>query len=150
MNATNEKSVDEKIEELEKKQRAREAGREEKAKLHRLEKAELVDKYEEELGPLGVAFALVDCGLIHRGWLVVKNPEKAAYKRYQAIVEKGVMKERSIDDSEKHAYAMACVVHPAREVALQLFADHSGVSERVIAAANYLATGQREREEGKF
>jgi translation elongation factor EF-Tu-like GTPase len=150
VNGTGPDPVAARIAELQAKQAAREEKRDAEAKGHELARLELVDRFEEELGALGRAFALVDCGPIGRGWIVVKPPELAPHKRYQAALQRAVIKEQGIDTAEMHAYAATCIAHPAREEFNGLAAKHPGVVGRVVDAANYLATGRRDREEGKF
>lgn len=143
-------TVDEKIAALAAKQEAREAAREAEAKDHELARLELLDRFETELGAYGRAFAMVDCGALGLGWIVVKPPEPAAHKRYMGQLERAVMKDVAPAFEEKHSYARSCVAHPAIDQFNALTMKHVGIVSRVVDAANYLATGRREREEGKF
>ena len=127
---------------LKRRQEQRDEEREKKALESQLVEAELVDKYEQELGERGVYWQIFKTP---EGFIVVKLGDWVHFKKF--ITSKSVNGVTAPEDA--HSFAVANLVYPTREQ-FNVIADKFGALGHVIA--NELArmhAGRRRDEEGK-
>jgi hypothetical protein len=132
------------------KREAREA-----ARAHEFEGQELVlerlrDRFEDELGPEGREFAVVDLRELGEGIFVVKRPDGLAHKRWMTAVNKANSKERAIDEAEYAGYVADNIVHPTRAAYLDVAGRRQIVHARCAKALMDLSGARREEREGKY
>lgn len=94
-----------------------------------LERLELVEKFEQELGRDGRDFAVVDVSDLGEGHVVVKLGEPVLYKAFT----NSKMTEMDID-----AFVFPCVVHPTKDVYRKLAVRRPGAVQRCLLALSKL------------
>lgn len=108
----------------------REAEREATRERLELEYLELEAKYEEELGPKGIAFAIVDvsdCSLEHP-FIVLKLGEPLPYRKFKGLTDE----QKMMAEHQQNFVAPACVV-PTDTQFRVLSSTRPGVAERAAA-----------------
>lgn len=126
--------------EAQRAQRAAEAEMREKIRVARLEAetAELIMKYEDELGDLDRAFKIV---VSDGGAIVVKRPHPASYNRFR---DRGEYKSRTVDE-----LARQCIVHPSAEKVTEILNTYPGILDHLADAIHELAGGRARALAGK-
>jgi hypothetical protein len=107
----------------------------------KIEGLKLEEKYEAELGPVGVEFQMVDASELGEGFVVLRRGEEVLWKRYMAS-------KKSATDT--HELVMPCVVHPTKEKFLELIGRRAHIEERCAFAIGTLHGVKMKEEEGKF
>lgn len=123
------------------KREQREKARVDARKRNRLEGLKLESKYEDELGPIGVEFQIIDASELGEGFIVVRRAEEVLWKRYMASKQ---------TPADEHELVLPCVVHPAKEKYLEIIGRRAFVESRCATAIGALQGVRTRHEEGKF
>lgn len=84
-------------------------------------------KYEDELGPEGEAFALIDAGA--EGPIVVKPGLMVVYKEYRA---KALKDEVTLEAAQK--FILPCLVEPAKDKLLDILQRRAALHDDIVLA----------------
>lgn len=122
----------------------REREREKQAAAFARKELELADQYEDELGPRGQEFEIVNT--TSDGPLVIKRGEMVLYKRFQAAMSNG--KDPSPEDV--HAFVWPCVVYPDRQAFNAIVDRRPHVGMRLANALLTLMGAKETSDRGKF
>jgi hypothetical protein len=104
--ATSSESREAKRARLREAQAKREQALEDKKLDADIERLELVEKYERDLGPEGQAFAIYDASHVGEGFFVVKHGEAVLYTTFM---------ESKLTPADRYDFVAPCIVHPTRE-----------------------------------
>ncbi|MBX3218919.1 MAG: hypothetical protein KF795_00285 [Labilithrix sp.] len=117
---------------------AKEIAAREAAAARELEVLELDGRLEQELGPRGAYFEIVET---LEGPIAVKLGEAVLHTRFQAS---------KIQDADVHEYVFPNVVHPSKEKYLEIVGRRPGVALRCANALATLYGAKANGEAGKF
>ena len=114
--------------------RARQAARDEKlaaeAEVAELERFDLVERFEKELGGReGSAFAIVNATDLGEGHIVLRLGEGILWKVFSAS---------KVNDVDVDNFVVPCVMHPAKETYREIVARRGAVAARCAAALSGL------------
>jgi len=118
-------SPDQKYADLLKRREEREAARAEKVKALKIERLELEERFEKELGPMGEQFAIVDATHCGEGFVVVKLGESVLHKQFMAS---------KMEESDYHEFVFPTVVHPGKDQFTQMAARRPGLRAECAVA----------------
>lgn len=142
-------TVEEKIAALQKKEDDRQQKREDERKAKTLERLELIDKFETDLGPRGREFVVVDVTNLGEGFVVLRKPTAASHKRYMNAVEKAKDKGKPIEEADTNQYVLPCVVHPEKATYSRIANERHDVPVQCAAAMMSMLQAAKEADEGK-
>lgn len=129
------------LEELQKRQAEREKKRELEADEKELERAELVDKFETELGPIGREFQIVDATALGEGFIVVKLGTEVGWKKFQ---------NSKVTEVDVRNFVLPCVAHPEKEKYDEIVTRRPALANRCANALATLHGAKLNDEAGKF
>jgi hypothetical protein len=132
--------LDSQLAKLEEEKAKREAKREEKAKLRKLEALQLEAKYSEELGEKGVKFDIHSTDV---GNFVLKLAEFISHKRFNAKSGNGLAEE------DVFAFVVPSVVFPDRDTTTRLFREHVQIAWRCAALLQAMSAAEGDAKAGK-
>lgn len=124
----NEKDLNEKVAALRARKAQREKAAEVLSTVAELQRLELEERFEAELGPLGSAYVIVDVSDLGEGFVVLKLGEGVLWNTFKSS-------KMNVVDTE--AFVLPNVVHPSRDEYRALAARRGFVPER---CAGELAT----------
>jgi len=133
--------LDAKLARLEEDKAKRQAAREAKAKLRRLEELELEAKYTEEIGARGVKFDIVSNEL---GNFVLRLAEFIKHKAFNAKGSAGTVTEEDV-----FQFVLPSVIVPDRETAQRLFREHVQVAWICAGVLQEMSAAKGEAKAGK-
>lgn len=125
-----------------KEKRARE--REKEAAAFARKELELEDKFEEELGPRGQEFEIVN--VVGYGPIVIRRGEMVLYKRFQATMAGG--KDPSPEDI--HAFVWPCIAYPEKSDFNAIVDKRPHIGMRMANALLALMGAKESSDRGKF
>jgi hypothetical protein len=130
--------VDRRAELLERKAQ-REASRAKERAAADLERLELEDKFEEDIGPIGREFTIVDCSDTGDGFIVLKLGLDVQWNTFLA----SKMNAQDLD-----TFVVPCLLHPSVDQYRAIVKKRGAIAPRCGTA---LATlyGVRDKEDGK-
>lgn len=118
-----------KLAEIEERRRARTAKDEVELASAELERAELIEKFENEHGSVGQGIAVLEAP--SGELIIVKKPKSATYRKFQ---------DSKASTSEAFAALVKpCVVHPAAERYAELLEEYPAMLLRLSKAVTSLA-----------
>jgi hypothetical protein len=117
--------TDSKYQDLMKRREEREAARAEKVKALKIERLELEERFEKELGPMGEQFAIVDATHCGEGFVVIRLGESVLHKQFMAS---------KLEEPDYHEFVFPAVVHPAKDAFVQIAARRPGLRAECAAA----------------
>jgi hypothetical protein len=144
------KSAAAELAELRAKQAEREAKRAEEIEAGELELARLIEKFENELGPQGRMFEVIDARELGDGIIVVKRPEPTQHKRFVAAIDKANNTNKPVDEADTAQYVSPNVVHPSREAYLVIAGARPEIGGRCSVALMRLMGAKRKDDSGKY
>jgi len=133
-----EKTHEQKLQELRDAKRRIEQSRAAAAKARELEVLELEVRFEAEIGPRGSQFEIVET---IDGPIVVRLGEGVLYTRFTAS---------KVTDVDVHEFVDPCVVHPAKEKYREIAMQRPDVPARVAHALATLYGARHKDDAGKF
>lgn len=143
------KAPDQRLLELRERQEAREKKREAEFNAGELEKLELIDKYETDLGARGREFEIVDLRDYGEGLIVVKRPSAVAYKQFGIAVDKAINTNRPVTEADYDAFVSSCLVHPDLSAYRAIAARRNGVPGECAFLAKRMHVLRKEVDAGK-
>lgn len=108
------KSPEERLAELQAKEEARQEERKAARASAQLERLEIIDRFEAELGPREREFVLVPLLNLGEGFIVLKRPTAASHKKFMTAWEKAKDKGRPVEETDVKEYVAPCVVHAGK------------------------------------
>lgn len=138
-------TIDEEIARLALEKAALDAAEAEKKKAARLEGLRLEVKYAAELGPINVAFAMVDATKHGEGWIVLKLGSDLARRRFIDAAD-----EKKLDAAAFEAYLVPCVVYPSAEEFRKIVRRRGHYEIRCARALSSLYGVSETEVEGKY
>jgi len=105
-----------------------------------LEMLRLEDRLEDELGPRGVQFEIVDCRDVGGGFVAVKLGPSIVHTRFANSKQ---------TSSDLDSYVTPCLVHPTVEAYRALVFERPALVGRCALALAYLYGVQREGDQKK-
>ena len=85
--------------------KTRDAEREAKKRAAEVERLELAERFERELGPEGEAFAVYDASSVGEGIFVIKLGEAVLYTTFM---------ESKMTPGDRYDFVSSCIVHPSK------------------------------------
>lgn len=128
---------------LERKE-TRERAREKQAAAFARKELELADQYEDELGPRGQEFEIVNT--TSDGPIVIRRGEMVLYKRFQAAMAGG--KDPSPEDV--HSFVWPCVAYPEKSAFNAIVDKRPHIGMRLANALLTLMGAKEVSDRGKF
>lgn len=108
---------------------------------------ELEAKYEETLGPIGIAFAMVDATAHGQGFIVLKLGEDLAFRKY---LDAAATADGLPDAAEIASFVNPCVVYPDAETYAGIVRSRGFIANRCSEALGALHGIQQKKIAGKF
>lgn len=124
--------------ELEKRAAERAKAREGEERKRRIEVLKLEAKFEEELGPRGSMFEIVETV---EGPIVVRLGEGVLFQRFTAS---------KVTPADVHNFVYPCVEHPTKERYVEIVANRPEVAGRCAHALMSLFGAKNKDDAGKF
>lgn len=126
--------------ELLRRKTEREEQRAKEAEAHALLLLELEDRFEQELGPVGKEFAIVDLADVGEGAVVVKRPEQARMRQF---------KSSKMTEANHFDLVKPCVVYPDAAAFLEITGRRDFVVTRCATACAKLHGLKLQEDAGK-
>lgn len=118
--------------------------REKQAAAFDRKELELEDKYEDELGPRGQEFEIVN--LAGHGPIVIRRGEMVLYKRFQAAMSNG--KDPSPEDV--YGFVWPCIAYPEKSAFDAIVDKRPHIAMRLANALLTLMGAKEVSDRGKF
>lgn len=128
---------------LERKQK-REKARDEQTAAFARKELELEDQFEEELGPRGEAFEIVNTP--HDGPIAIRRGEPVLFKRFQASMPG----DKDPTPEALHAFVSPCLIYPEKAVFNDIVGKRPQITMRMANALCTLMGAKESSDRGKF